>query len=434
MKHIVIVVSLLLFTLLMSAQAEPIALRRAEAPAGAEQTLAELLPGTGSPPSLGRKFIYQCLDEEGLAAQRASVTGCIAPPGWEPRPKSFAARDCDLVCPPCAFFESEPDCFDGYVDTWNGGCNSEPAVFETLNPYYGEIIVCGTSGTYEPGPRSGGRASRDTDWYSITLDDTRNISFCCTAEFPLMLHVIDASTGCDSPTILQSAVADSCEEVCIDILIGPGEYWLWVGASVFDGVPCDSEYIMTVGGYHAAYCDLPCPEGGVLEEEPLCEPDYVDNTNGGCNSDPYAFHYLDPLGGLLYVCGESGVYPYLDSCYRDTDWYEIVLDEPREIEVCIEPSFEVLFGIISGDCDDFFGFEVSDYVQGCGYGCTQAVLDPGAYWIFVASSNWVPVDCGSEYWLSVSGYTTAVEDVSWGSIKSLYRAIPTDAASETPSE
>ncbi|MBD3367017.1 MAG: hypothetical protein GF405_02435 [Candidatus Eisenbacteria bacterium] len=429
MPRVAITVLTLLFLVVGTAAAGPATVRRADAPTAVSGTLDELLPYAGRPPVLGKKVLpYECLDGEALMRQRQSLTGCSAPPGWEPRPAGIGSRDCELVCSPCAFAENEENCYDGYVDNWNGGCNSTPAVFDTLFPYFGEIVVCGTSGTYEPGPRNGGRPSRDrdTDWYSIILSEPRNISFCCIAEFPLMIHVVDGSAGCGSPVILETATADSCEEACIDILIGPGEYWLWVGSSVFSGVPCDSDYIMTVNGYYQSSCDLPCPDGGILEEEPPCEPDYDDHTNGGCNSDPYVFHHLDPLDDTIHVCGESGVHPYQDVCYRDTDWYEIVLDEPREIEFCVEPSFEALYGVISGDCDGMYTFIDSDVIQGCGSGCSQYALDPGTYWLFVAPASWYPVDCGSEYWLSVDGYTTLVEDVSWGSIKSLYRSPPTD--------
>ncbi len=48
-------------------------------------------------------------------------------------------------------------------------------------------------------------------------------------------------------------------------------------------------------------------------------------------------------------------------------------------------------------------------------------LDAGTYWLWAGSSTWSPVDCGSRYTMTVSGYTTPVERTSWGTIKALYR-------------
>ena len=179
---------------------------------------------------------------------------------------------------------------------------------------------------------------------------------------------------------------------------------------------------MTLSGFEPEPCETPCPQGAVLEEEPVCHEDYEDRTNGGCNSDPYVFHELGPDVGVISVCGETGVFPYQGMCYRDTDWYEIVLDEPREVELCCQPSFDALVGLVAGTCEGGVYFEFSTSAYMCEQACVSGPLDPGTYWAFVAPMSWKPLPCGFPYWLGISGYTTAVEGVSWGSIKSLYRA------------
>jgi hypothetical protein len=35
--------------------------------------------------------------------------------------------------------------------------------------------------------------------------------------------------------------------------------------------------------------------------------------------------------------------------------------------------------------------------------------------------NWLPLECGSEYTMTLTGYTTPVERVSWGTVKAIYR-------------
>ena len=76
----------------------------------------------------------------------------------------YKAGACDVTCPGGATDENEPDCGDP-VDTVNGGCNSDPAVFSSIN--CGET-VCGTSffdGTY-----------RDTDWYELVLTQDMDVT------------------------------------------------------------------------------------------------------------------------------------------------------------------------------------------------------------------------------------------------------------------
>lgn len=328
----------------------------------------------------------------------------------------FTGPRCELDCGPCDLFESEPICEDEWVDIWTGGCNSSPEAFQPIDAAYGRITLCGTSGTYLVSAAN----HRDTDWFEIQLDDATDITFCCAAEFPLQIILIDGTAGCPSPTILDSGTVDACVEVCIQQTIGPGTFWLWVGPSVFDGIPCGEEYIMTVDGHLAVECDVTCPGEGIPEGEQLCHPEYLDDWNGGCNSWPYVFEPLEPGERTITVCGETGVYPYIGMCYRDTDWYEIILDQQREIEVCAFGDFPLQLFILNGTCDAIATVSQGT-AEACAQVCLSDTLDPGAYWLWVGPSFWAPIDCGRRYTMTVSGYTTPVERDSWGSIKSLYR-------------
>lgn len=60
-----------------------------------------------------------------------------------------------------------------------------------------------------------------------------------------------------------------------------------------------------------------CPEGAVLENEAPCPVSGVDTVNGGCNSTPNVWSYLNPQEGNCGVmCGTSCA----STSYRDTDW------------------------------------------------------------------------------------------------------------------
>ena len=151
---------------------------------------------------------------------------------------------CALQCPPGALQEGEPDCYDGYGDNYNGGCNSDPYVFSVLEPSCQTITLCGTSGVYD------NYYYRDTDWFQIEPVEQTDLTFCCTAEFPLQILVVDGNAGCGGSYIMASAYASECQQACIQITLPAGTYWLWVGPSDWSAIPCGSDYVMTLDGYN----------------------------------------------------------------------------------------------------------------------------------------------------------------------------------------
>jgi len=158
----------------------------------------------------------------------------------------FEVEPCDLDCPPGAMVEGEPNCGPNYVDMYNGGCNSTPFVFQDITGS-SPITMCGMSGTF----LYNGLSYRDTDWYRLNVTTTSTISYCCEAEFPLLIFFINGGTqNCLDYTILGSLTGSMCQQICLTFTVAPGYYWLWAGPSVFTGVPCGAEYIMTIDGYN----------------------------------------------------------------------------------------------------------------------------------------------------------------------------------------
>lgn len=374
---------------------------------------------TPNPMLVRHEYPGPCVDAAAMLEFRQSVLGDMAPPGYQTDPSDgLSGPRCDLECPPCAYLENEPWCEDEFEDTFNGGCNYSPYVFETILPSYGMITVCGTGGTY----MVGGSNYRDLDWYEIVLTQETQIIWTCIAEFEAHIFLVDGTGGCGDFVILDDLVIPECEEGVLSASLPPGTYWLVAATYEYSGVPCGSDYIMTIEGFDAAPdCAADCPPGSFVEDEPLCGLDYYDNHNGGCNSDPNVFQYLEP-NPYIVVCGEMGVYPYYGSCYRDTDWYEFVLDEPRQVEFCIMAGFDYLLYIIQPvvGCDEFnLIYDLSG--PPCDVVCGAYDLEPGTYWLWVGSWSWLPVDCGRSYVVTIDGFTTPVEERTWGSVKALYR-------------
>jgi hypothetical protein len=168
---------------------------------------------------------------------------------------------CTVPCPPEGYMEGEPACGDGYNDTYNGGCNSSPAVFQ---PIACGDTVCGTSGTFD----FNGSSYRDTDWYELTLTQAQEVTWSAEAEFDVLIFIIDAGSGnCVDYSILGYTTGVECDKINLTMNLAPGTYWLWVGPSVFSGVPCTGEgsnYVASVE------CNEPAP----------CQIDYSVNAPG----------------------------------------------------------------------------------------------------------------------------------------------------------
>lgn len=164
---------------------------------------------------------------------------------------------CSTTCPPDAVVEGEPDCGNGYIDAYNGGCNSTPAVFSSLLCNDLGVTICGRYGTYLSA--TGGN-TRDTDWYEIYLDQAMVLDICACGQGTMQILVIDGSHGCpvtNADILASASTTTPNQEICINNLpLAAGTYWLWAGPAGFTGVACGSNYVVTVAGYN-------CPPVGV---------------------------------------------------------------------------------------------------------------------------------------------------------------------------
>jgi len=149
----------------------------------------------------------------------------------------FEYVDCVVECPPDAIAEGEDCPGDEYVDTFNGGCNADVPVFSSVS--CGDV-VCGTASNFvfEDADR------RDTDWYEIVIDEPKVVSFAVTAEFPVVMGLLEqyeaGVPGCDNNTgyISPYGLGDPCVEASIELTLIPGTYYFFVSINGFTGYPC----------------------------------------------------------------------------------------------------------------------------------------------------------------------------------------------------
>ena len=151
---------------------------------------------------------------------------------------------CDLDCPPGATPEFEFNC--GLpVDVVNGGCNSDPPVFSSIS--CGQT-VCGTSAF--------DGATRDTDWWEITIATPQVITWTVTAEFDVLTFIL-AADPCPAAIISDAGLAGPCETVSITSeCLDAGTYVLFV-APQFTNIFACSEGLKYFGTVTCVDCAPP---------------------------------------------------------------------------------------------------------------------------------------------------------------------------------
>jgi len=139
--------------------------------------------------------------------------------------------------------EGEPECHDDYVDAYNGGCNSDPYVFQAVcGNADGTLIICGKSGTY----LFQGWSYRDTDWFEVQGTGGL-LTASLFAEFRSQLIFI-YGTDCAYPQY-DLVMQNACEYGVLSRPVEAGGHaWLWVGPAAFSGVGCASHYLLEMAG------------------------------------------------------------------------------------------------------------------------------------------------------------------------------------------
>ncbi len=148
---------------------------------------------------------------------------------------------CDLECPAGSELEGEPPLVDDYVDSYNGGCNSDPVVFQAIT----QPTFCGVGGWY----LIDGSNARDTDWFLLEIDEDGVIEVTGESEVATAMYWL--SQDCEGPELLGEMILEFCEPQTMTITGDPGsEVWFFVGA--LDFVPPagfegnEFEYILNI--------------------------------------------------------------------------------------------------------------------------------------------------------------------------------------------
>ncbi len=285
--------------------------------------------------------------------------------------------------------EGEPPCTNGYIDTFNGGCNSTPNVFGRIDC---GLTVAGTYGTYLT---SGGANVRDTDWYQFTITQTSSVTWSAVGEARTRLFILQGT--CPAVSIA-TTVADACQTATITIPnLAPGTYNAFVATDAFSGVACGSRYRATLET--TPCCPVGCRPGDRAEGEVACFTNYIDTFNAGCNSTPNIFGSIS-CGET--ICGTYGTYLNGTSNFRDTDWYRFVLTSTQTVSLIATGEARTRLFLMRGTCP------ASSLGTIAGDPCVPVTLTvpnlaAGTYYAFVGTDAFTGVPCGSRYRVTLSG-------------------------------
>ncbi|MHC4825211.1 MAG: FG-GAP-like repeat-containing protein [Planctomycetota bacterium] len=161
-------------------------------------------------------------------------------------------------------------------------------------------------------------------------------------------------SGCDDPVC--------CELICL-----------------VDPFCCGGPWDQMCADEAGLLCGLPACELGDCPPTATPEPESTecwDRTNDGCNLDTPAFTAIN--------CGEVVCGTAWTGGSRDTDWYEITVDERSELSWTVSSEFPSELFIIDGTCDERFTVAASAFGGGCQEAAVGLVVDPGTYYLFVA--------------------------------------------------
>jgi hypothetical protein len=174
---------------------------------------------------------------------------------------------------------------------------------------------------------------------------------------------------------------------------------------------CDAgNYTLSVTTDCPPPCSVSCPPGAIAEGE-VCGQ----SLNEGCNQTPPQFTDIPASPTGVTVCGTYGNYfDAFGNWYRDTDWYRITLTTPSHVRLCTTGEATTLIAMVDGRTGCPLEPFASTFAEPCQEGCLERDLDPGTYYMLVASLFDASMPCNKRYLMTAT--CTEISGTPMGSL------------------
>lgn len=223
---------------------------------------AQAGPVVGGPPTIGTSAdgdMALCSSAGGAAPTCTHNNTAVADDNFHFIVGANSTAVCSVPPAPGSTPENEPNCGEP-EDTLNGGCNSNPFVFQ---PIANGQTIAGTVGTLNN--------ARDQDWFEFTVPSGHsNLSLTVNAEFSPLLVMLN---GVCPPTIITAVSGAPCTPTTLAVCAPAGTYRMIVQPSTFAGVTCGARY-------NASFTATACTPNPATD---FC----VDATNVGVGATPF---------------------------------------------------------------------------------------------------------------------------------------------------
>jgi hypothetical protein len=237
--------------------------------------------------------------------------------------------------------------------------------------------------------------------YSYTPPVDQLVTFdLCQSTFDTKIYIYDGVCTGDPMICNDDFCGLQSRLECVALLANHTYYVVVDAYGAGDSTGTCGDYTL-VTSLCAQSC-VQCPPNSIPENEPACYDNYIDITNGGCNSTPPVF---GSIACGQTVCGTAGNYlvvvnDTLTENWRDTDWYELVLTAPANVTATVVADFPVQLLIIQPPCEAM-QFPGSITGDSCVPVSITVPLTAGTWWIWVGPSVFEGYPCGLPYYVSV---------------------------------
>jgi hypothetical protein len=269
-------------------------------------------------------------------------------------------------CPQGAFNEGEACGSD-----INGGCNSSPPIYST--------ICCGDVATGNAWADGG---TRDTDWYTLVLDEETCVTITLEYSFGGLNAALFLINDQCPPALAIIAIGQDIgnNTMFIRQTVPAGTYRVFAATAVFDGLPCPGgAYTLSV-----SCAEPPCPNDGFLC--PFAAPVQIDGPAVVFNNSGYPAS-APACGGFTAAPG--------------TVWYKVVGNGTTlTASSCGSSPSGTILTLYCGGC------QVASCIAGSNEDHAGVCANP-----FHASVSWCAED-GAEYLIAVRGSGGAIGNIS----------------------